>query len=335
MQVRGEFERAATRPTCELRHETGGAPCQLDEIPSKNGSGLGQGGGSGEGSGEGGGLDSEGGGSGEGGSLDNEGGGSGEEGIDEGLGSGDGLGSEGAGNSSGQGLGDEGASAGGSGSNGEASPPEPLAPEEAPSEPQIEEPEEVPDAEIPEVERRAPPLQLEQVARALIIVLGVVLLMFALAWIGRGVLRRLEARRAGLSGSEQDDGVSKQGGEQLIEELRERVGDRSAEQWASEERYEEAIHALLFGAIKRALADHPELNSPSLTSRELLAQVRYGAEAHAALTTLVNAAELCVFARRRANQAMYQACQRADEALCASPSRHTSGGGVVASGEAS
>lgn len=186
----------------------------------------------------------------------------------------------------------------------ESSEPEPSV---EPPQPPVPEEEE----EMPEVEEIDNEIDLSDVLETLALLLGATLLVMCFA----ALLKRLHRHwrtRASLSEEELEP---VEGAEALIEELRARAGTRTAEELASSLRYDEAIHALLLRAIVRTLRANPELRSPSLTSREILDRARLSSSQHDALATLVQSAELCVFARRAASEAMYRACVVAEKEL--------------------
>lgn len=197
---------------------------------------------------------------------------------------------------------------GGAREQGEEGQHEPGAGAGKPPEPPPEIPEQAEPEEMPEVEQDKE-LDILEVLKTLGLLLGITLLVIFLAAMFKGLRRRMRAK-PGVDGEEEVEGA-----EALIEELRERTGSRPAEAWAVDLRYEEAIHALLLRAIIRTLRANPQLRSPSLTSREILERAQLSTGQHAALSTLVHAAELCIFARREASEAMYRACLSAEQEL--------------------
>lgn len=184
-------------------------------------------------------------------------------------------------------------------------------PEPPPVEPPPPEEEE---EEMPEVEEVDEEIDLMEMLKTLGFMLAITLLVMVLAALFKGLRRWLRNRGAPEEGEEEQI----EGAEALIEELRERAGTHSAESWATQLRYEEAIHALLLRAIIRTLKANPQLRSPSLTSREILERAQLSTTQHAALSTLVHSAELCIFARRAASEAMYRACVLAEQELASS-----------------
>ena len=101
----------------------------------------------------------------------------------------------------------------------------------------------------------------------------------------------------------------------MLESLREKTDGREHSVLAEELRYEEAIHALLLSALTEILAKQPELNTPSLTSRRILEGVDFDEATRQELQVLIQAVELCIFAKRDATEAMYRRCTRAHTAI--------------------
>jgi hypothetical protein len=97
----------------------------------------------------------------------------------------------------------------------------------------------------------------------------------------------------------------------LLESLREKTDGRAHDTLAAELHYEEAIHALLLSALTGILSTQPELDTPSLTSRKILADVVLDEEPRRELEILIQAVELCIFAKREASASMYERCVRA------------------------
>jgi hypothetical protein len=102
---------------------------------------------------------------------------------------------------------------------------------------------------------------------------------------------------------------------ELLESLREKTDGRAHDRLAEELRYEEAIHALLLSALTGILAKQPELDTPSLTSRKILRDVILEEETRHELEILIQAVELCIFAKREASATMYERCVRANAAV--------------------
>jgi hypothetical protein len=101
----------------------------------------------------------------------------------------------------------------------------------------------------------------------------------------------------------------------VLEELAVRAGDAPPSTLAEQGRWAEAIHALLWEALRGVLAREAELGQPSLTARAICARAALGEAARGALATLVQAAELCVFAGEQADQQLYLRCAAAADAL--------------------
>ncbi len=166
---------------------------------------------------------------------------------------------------------------------------------------------------MPEVEPEEEPPSFGELMQTLLVVLAVVFLVVMLALMIRAVMRRVERKQSDREQLGDDEEI--EGAEELLSELELRTGGRSHNDWAEQMCYEEAIHALLLSALKSTLRHNRDLSAPSLTSREILRGANLDTSGHAALDTLVRAAELCVFARREGTEAMYKACVSAHATL--------------------
>lgn len=309
--IRGEFEGGGDPPTkCELRTRVGDGEGSIEcrELDAELGGGTG-------------------------GDAEGAGGTGGKREVD-GTGRGDGAGSDTGDGVGGDGSESEGSGRGADGSQGEGSqgetashgadespgkrgneqegdqqptaeqPPDPVEP--PPEPPTVE------DEVMPEVEPEEEPPSFSQLVQTVLLVLGVVLLVVLLALALRAIMRHMNAKHGDVHHEIEED---IEGAEELMQELQQRTGGRSHDDWAQEMRYEEAIHALLLSALKTTLRHQRDLAAPSITSREILRGAELDTTQHAALETLVRAAELCVFARREGTEAMYKACVQAHTTL--------------------
>ncbi|MGM0557229.1 MAG: DUF4129 domain-containing protein [Myxococcota bacterium] len=108
--------------------------------------------------------------------------------------------------------------------------------------------------------------------------------------------------------SETAEHVDKEGASDTGGALRSNAPTAPHSELAAQDHYDEAIHRLLLEVIDVISERQRGLNSPSLTSRELLRRVRLDDEPHGHLTALVRAVEEILFAKRSADSEKYQAC---------------------------
>ena len=140
-----------------------------------------------------------------------------------------------------------------------------------------------------------------EVARVVLIALIVVSALLLLVWLVRNLRRRdgdVELEPLEPADETKGDG-------ELIDALRARTGDRSPASLAAEGRFEEAVHAMLLGALEALVDSTPRLRKPSLTSREILAAVP-DETLRADLEPLIRGVEACIFALRPADRDLYE-----------------------------
>jgi hypothetical protein len=171
----------------------------------------------------------------------------------------------------------------------------PAAAEAPPKKPQIAPPPEPPKVAPP----RANPT--ESIKTLVLSALIVVLLLCLIVWISRRVKER----------GEQAAAVDAAPQAALLAELEARAGAGDPASLAGAGRFSEAIHGLLLEALRALLAARAELGAPSMTARAISARAGVGERGDEALGELVSAAELCVFAGRMADEALYRRCVEA------------------------
>lgn len=124
-------------------------------------------------------------------------------------------------------------------------------------------------------------------ARAIFLVLFVVVVVLMVVWALQAVARRrsLAGNAAGGSAETPQDSTAPE---------RELVYDDAA-RLAAEGRYAEAVHALLIAAIRHFAERSRVAVQPSRTSRELVKLLPLGPDARAAFADLVRTVELSLF----------------------------------------
>jgi hypothetical protein len=197
----------------------------------------------------------------------------------------------------GGGAGEVGQQTGGAGEQGGAGQGAggPAAAEAPAQKPQVAPPPEPPKVAQP----RANPT--ESIKTIVLSALIIVLLLCLVVWISRRVKER----------GEQVAAVDAAPQAALLAELEARAGEGDPASLAGAGRFSEAIHGLLLEALRALLAARAELGAPSMTARAISARAGVGERGDEALGELVSAAELCVFAGRMADEALYRRCVEA------------------------